>query len=146
MSEVPAVVLRYIAALKAHDVAQVATTVSDGIVFLSLGRKLQKRDFLAFLTALYAALPDWSYDHDLPQVREDGTIAIKWRQGGTHTGTFALAGMPPLAPTGRKVQIPEQFFFYKVANDEIIEIRPDLTTGGAPWGILDQLGVSMRLF
>jgi predicted ester cyclase len=138
------VMLRYIDALKAHDVAKVATTVADDVSF-STSRKLDKRQFLAFLTALYAAFPDWHYEHDAPEVRGDGSIAIRWRQGGTHTGPLALPGSPSIAPTGKGVLIPDQFFFYKVAGARIIEIRPDPTPGGAPQGILEQIGVTSPL-
>ncbi|HZP93640.1 MAG TPA: hypothetical protein VFB20_12275, partial [Burkholderiales bacterium] len=64
-------------------------------------------------------------------------------QGGTHTGVFALPGLDPVAPTGRSVRIPEQYFFYKVAGGKLIEIRPDPVPGGAPRGILEQIGVEL---
>jgi hypothetical protein len=65
---------------------------------------------------------------------------VKWRQGGAHTGTLALEGMEPVAATGKKVTIPEQFFFYRVVDGLIVEIRPDPIPGAAPQGILEQIG------
>jgi len=50
--------------------------------------------------------------------------------------------LEPIAPTGKTVTIPEQFFFYKVRDDRIIEIRPEPIAGGAPGGILQQIGVT----
>jgi hypothetical protein len=85
------------------------------------------------------SFPDWHYDHDAPELRAD-EIAVKWRQGGTHTGTLALEGMEPVAATGKKVSIPEQFFFYRVRDDLIVEIRPDPIPDAAPQGILEQIG------
>lgn len=40
------------------------------------------------------------------------------------------------------VNIPEQYFFYKVRNNQILEIRPDQVPGGAPQGILEQIGIT----
>lgn len=86
--------------------------------------------------------PDWRYDHDEPEWRED-MIAVKWRRGGTHTGTFALPGLAPVPATGKRVTIPEHHFFYRVRGDKIVEIRPEPVPGGAPRGILEQIGVEL---
>jgi len=142
MTEIPPVLLRYIEGLKAHDVERVADTVADDLVFVSATRRLDKPQFLAMLRALYTGFPDWHYDYDPVEVN-DGIYAVKYRQGGTHAGTWTLAGMEPIAPTGKRVQIPEHYFFYKVRGDKIIEIRPDPVPGGAPRGILEQIGVAV---
>lgn len=139
MSNVPAVLASYIAGLETHDVDRVATTVSDDMAFITPSRTLDRRQFLAMLRALYAGFPDWHYDHDDPEVRGD-TIVVRWRQGGTHTGTFTLPGLAPIAATGREVVIPAQLFFYKVQGHLLVEIRPEPLPGGAPRGILEQIG------
>jgi hypothetical protein len=87
------------------------------------------------------AFPDWRYDHDEPERRDDGSFTVRWRQGGTHTEALVLPGTPPLAATGKAVRIPEQFFFYKIRGGQLVEIRPEPIAGGAPWGILEQLGL-----
>jgi predicted ester cyclase len=140
--EVPPVLLRYVDGLKTHDVALVADTVADDLVFIAATRRLDKPQFLAMLRALYTGFPDWSYAYDGVELN-DGVYAIKWRQGGTHTGTWNLAGMPPIPPTGRSVRIPEHYFFYRIRGDRIVEIRPDPVPGGAPRGILEQIGVAL---
>src|SRR5262249_12088087 len=105
-------------------------------------RTLDKDQFLQLLEALYAGFPDWHYDHDEPEWRE-GVIAVRWRQGGTHTGTFTLPGLAPIAATFKRVLIPEHYFFYRVRDEKIVEIRPEPIPGGAPRGILEQLGVAL---
>ena len=142
MIDVPPALLRYIEGLKAHDVEGVARTVADDLAFVSAARTLDKPQFLAMLRALYAGFPDWHYDHDPVELRA-GVYAVNWRQGGTHTGTWRLFGMQPIAPTGRRVRIPEQHFFYKVRGGQIVEIRPDPVPGGAPRGILEQIGMAL---
>jgi predicted ester cyclase len=142
MMPIPPALLHYIEGLKSHDVARVAAAVAGDVAFITPGRTLDKQQFLAFLTALYAAFPDWHYQHTEPEWLEDGRIAVRWRQGGTHTGTLALRDMPAVAPTGKTVRIPEQFFHYRIANDTLVEIRPEPVPGGAPRGIFEQLGVT----
>jgi predicted ester cyclase len=138
--ETPPVIQNYIEGLEAHDVGAVARTVSEDAVFISAGRTLDKQQFLDMLKALWHAFPDWHYQHSEPEL-QDEVIAIRWRQGGTHTGPFEMPGLDPIAPTGRDVRIPEHDFFYKVQDDRIAEIRPDPIPGGAPRGILEQIGV-----
>ena len=44
-------------------------------------------------------------------------------------------------PTGKEVKIPEQLFYYRLRGGRIVEIRPEAIPGGAPQGILEQIGV-----
>lgn len=39
------------------------------------------------------------------------------------------------------MKIPDQYFFYRVIDEQIVEIRPDPIPGGAPRGILEQIGI-----
>jgi predicted ester cyclase len=137
---IPPVLLAYIAGLKAHDVEKIAATVAEELRFITRASTADKGRFLSFLRALYAAFPDWHYDHDEPEVRGD-EFALKWRQGGTHTGTLFLPDKLQVPATGKKVMIPEQFFFYRVRGGLIVEIRPDPIAGGAPLGIFEQIGL-----
>lgn len=137
----PQVIWTYIDGLKRHAVALIADTVADDLVFVTPATRLNKLQFLEMLRALYAGFPDWHYEHEPPEW-QDGFVAVKWRQSGTHTGAFVLPGLTPLRPTGRTVQIPEQYFYYTVRGDRIVEIRPDPIPGGAPAGILQQIGVA----
>jgi len=143
MTAIPAVIEDYVEGLKTHDVAKIGATVADGLAFVTPRKTMDKREFLAFITALYSGFPDWHYDHDPIEARDDGSIAIKWRQGGTHTAKLALPGFEAAPPTGRSVRIPEHYFFYKVSGNKIVEIRPDPVPGGAPRGIFEQIGVKL---
>jgi predicted ester cyclase len=138
---IPAVIWTYIDGLKRHDVAGVSETVSDDLAFVTATTRLTKDQFLEMLRALHTGFPDWHYHHDPPELR-DTTVAVRWQQGGTHTGTFAFPGMAPVHATGRTVKIPAQYFFYIVRDGRILEIRPEVIPGGAPRGILEQIVVS----
>jgi len=140
MTEVPAVLHSYIEGLKNHDVEKIAAAVSDNLAFVTPTRTLDKQQFLAMLRALYAGFPDWQYEHDEPECRAD-VIAIKWRQGGTHLGAFVWPGRAAIPASGRSVTIPEHYFFYRVQDDLVVEIRPEPVPGGAPGGIIEQIDV-----
>jgi hypothetical protein len=142
MTSIPSVLHIYMDGLKAHDVNKIASTVAEEMQLITPQRTLNKEQFLAFLRALYAGFPDWRYEHSAPE-REGEMIVVKWRQGGTHTGTLALPGAKPFAPTGKRVEIPEQPFRYRLRGGLIVEIRPEPIPGGAPLGILEQLGVAL---
>ena len=140
---IPAALREYVEGLKAHDIARVAASVSYQLEFLSAAKLLGKTEFLDMLRALYAGFPDWRYEYDRIEDRGGGNYAIRWRQGGTHTGVLAMPGLDPIPPTGRSVRIPEQYFFYRVAGGKVVEIRPEPVAGGAPRGILEQIGVEL---
>ena len=143
VNQIPPVIGRYMEGLKAHDVDLVAGTVADDLAFVTPARTMAKPQFLAFLRALYAGFPDWRYDHEPPRLLSDGAIAVRWRQGGTHTETLGLPGFDAVPATGRTVAIPAHDFFYRVAGELIVEIRPDPVPGGAPRGIFEQIGVAL---
>lgn len=139
---VPPVLLRYIDGLRTHDIDKVASTVSEDLDFIAATRTLTKPEFLKMLTALYTGFPDWNYAYDQIEMHGD-FYAVKWRQGGTHTGVFAMPGLDPVQPTGRSVKIPEHYFRYRVKDDQITMIHPEVVPGGAPRGILQQIGVEL---
>jgi predicted ester cyclase len=137
---IPPALMTYMDGLKNHDVAKVAEVVAEDLVFVSAGRRLNRAQFLEMLRALYRAFPDWRYEHTEPSQRGDEFV-VRWRQGGTHLATWRMPGLPPLEATGRTVRIPAQDFFYTIQEDLLVKIRPDPIPGGAPLGILQQLGV-----
>jgi SnoaL-like domain len=139
----PAALLAYMEGLRTHDIGRIRSALADTLRFVTPVRAMDKAQTLAFLTALYVGFPDWHYDNDPPRPSPDGTWAVRWRQGGTHTGTLALSGFPPVPPTRRQVVIPEHDFYYKIAQAGLVEIRPDPVPGGAPRGIFEQIGVAL---
>lgn len=139
----PATLLAYMDGLRVHDVTAIANALADTLRFVTPRRTMNKAETLAFLTALYAGFPDWHYDNDAPVLAADGSWAVRWRQGGTHSATLAFPGFPPVPATGRRVTIPEHDFHYRVGADGLVEIRPDPVPGGAPRGIFEQIGVAM---
>jgi hypothetical protein len=139
----PQILVDYVSSLVGHDLARIAATLADDMMFISATRILDKQQFIAMLRALYAGFPDWNHGYDGVESRGEGNYAIKWHQRGTHTGTWTMPGMEPITPTGKSVQIPPQYFFYRVADNKLVLIFPEPIPGGAPRGILEQIGVSV---
>ena len=141
--EPPAALLLYMDGLRKHDIEIIGRSLADTLRFVTPVRWMDKAQTLAFLTALYAGFPDWHYDNDPPELQADASWGVRWRQGGTHTQTLALPGFAPVPATDRQVAIPEHYFYYKVSEGGLIEIRPDPVPGGAPRGIFEQIGVAL---
>lgn len=139
----PPVLLDYIEGLKTRNVARIAGTMADDLKFITAIRILDKEPALKMLTALYNGFPDWNYKYREIEDRGQGNYAIKWDQGGTHTGTWSMPGMDPIPPTGKTVRIPEHYFYYRVADGKLTMIFPEPFKGGAPRGILEQIGVAL---
>ena len=136
---IPRVLSEYVAGLARHDIDKIAATVSDDLLFISATRILGKLQFLDMLNALYTGFPDWNYEYDEIEDRGLDNYAIKWRQGGTHSGTWSMPGMDPIAATGKRVRIQPQYFFYRIANEQLVLIFPEPVVGGAPRGIVEQI-------
>ena len=140
---VPPTLIQYIAGLKARDVEMIGASLSDEVQFVTPAKTMDKPMILEFLAALYHGFPDWNYDHDKPELLEDGSFAVLWRQGGTHTGTLSFSGFDAVEATGKFVTIPPHHFFYRIGSEGLTEIRPDPIPGGAPRGIFEQIGVEL---
>jgi hypothetical protein len=143
LTTIPVSLASYIEGLKKHDVAKIASALADEVVFVTSVKTMRKTAILEFLSALYRGFPDWSYEHDEPIQREDGMYGIKWRQGGTHTGTLEFPGFEAVAATSKRVTIAPHHFFYRVGEAGLTEICPDPVPGGAPRGIFEQIGVEL---
>ena len=139
----PKALTDYVAGLAAHDIEKIASTLADELLFISATRILDKSEFLGMLGTMYTAFPDWHYAHDGIEDRGQNNYAIMWRQGGTHTGTWNLPGMDPIEPTGKSVTIPPHYFYYRLVDDRLTIIFPEPVMGGAPRGILEQIGVKI---
>ena len=139
-----ATVERCFEALDARDVDAIARVVSDDLAFVTPVEPLDKATFLRFMAGLFAGLPDWRFDHGSLDVRGD-VVAVRLRMGGTHTRTLALPmpGLKPVAPTGKRVALPEQRFDYTVRDGRIVRIAGENIPHAGVIGLLEQVGVRL---
>jgi predicted ester cyclase len=135
---------RYLAALEAKDVGAAADLVSDDLEFATPVEPLDKETFMRFMSGLFEGFPDWRFDHG--PIDEKGEIAsTRLRMTGTHTGTLdlPLPGLKPVAPTGKKVVLPEQRFDYTVRDEKIVRIEAEPLPHAGIIGTLEQIGVRL---
>jgi hypothetical protein len=131
------VLLSYIAGLKAHDVDAIATTVAEDLRFITPASARDKGQFLSFLRALHSAFPDWYYDQDEPELRDD-EIAVKWRHWHP---CFTRHGCS--SSDRQEGDDPGTVLLLPCAWRPIVEIRPDPIAGGAPQGTFEQIDMKM---
>lgn len=143
LKAIPTSLSLYMEGLRTHDIQKIGDSFAEDIRFITPAKTMERKAILSFLSALYRGFPNWTYHNDPPVLREDGMIGVKWRQGGTHTETLEFPGFDAYAATGKEVMIPEHYFYYRVDEQGLSEIRPDPVPGGAPRGIFEQIGVEL---
>jgi steroid delta-isomerase-like uncharacterized protein len=78
-----------------------------------------------------AAFPDW-HEAVEAMVTEGNVVVTRYTSTGTHLGEFR--GLPGLAPTRKKISVPE-ISIYRVASGKVTE----------QWCLLDELGRLQQL-
>ncbi len=90
---------------------------------ISLFVRIGKRDALRMHQARKRALPDFKFNEQTLDERED-MVKLQVNISGTHTGvidyTGILRGIPVLQPTGKQVNLPDEYFTYTVRDGKII--------------------------
>jgi predicted ester cyclase len=135
---------RYFEALEAKDLAAISDIVADDLEFVTPVEPLDKQTFLDFLRGLFKAFPDWRFDHG-PIEATGNTASTRLRMSGTHTETLELPmpGVKPVAPTAKKVVLPEQRFDYTVRGGKIVRIESEPVPHAGIVGTLEQVGVRL---
>jgi len=87
-ASLPPALLQYMADLKAHDVEMIGASLAEDVQLVTPAKTMDKPMILQFLATLYHGFPDWSYDHDEPELLEDGFFCAL--AAGWHTGPLAL--------------------------------------------------------
>jgi predicted ester cyclase len=91
---------------------------------ISLFVKIRKQDALRMHKARKRALPDFKFNEQILDERED-MVKLQVNLSGTHTGvidyTGILRGIPVLEPTGKQVNLPNEYFTYFVRDGKIIK-------------------------
>lgn len=100
--------------------------------------------WLAVHKALAAAMPDFSFNaSDIHE--EQGVVRGKVQLSGTQTRELALPipGVPAIAPTGRRVQLPVEECTCAFRGDQVASYSIETTPNGGVAGILSQLGAAL---
>ncbi len=117
---------RYIACCNAHEFHRLGEFVASGVQVNGDVQSLP--DYIRNLEAVVEAFPDYHWDLQHLLV-DDEWVAAHFIDTGTHMGTFL-----GVQPTRREV-ITQEFAFYRVAVDRIVEV----------WGTADNLRILQQL-
>jgi len=126
-----------------NDAATMNSLIADSFVLSGpVPQPLGKQEFIGFMHAILAALPDFKFNETGFEEHGD-KVVIKSRISGTQTGTLALPGMPPVPATGKKVALPEERQEYTLSGGKLVKLVVDEVPGGGVPGMLAQLGVQL---
>jgi SnoaL-like polyketide cyclase len=94
--------------------------------------------------ALAVAMPDIRLNgSDIHE--EQGMVRLHLQIAGTQTRELALPipGIPSIAPTGKRVQLPQESCSCAFRGDKVASYTVETTPGGGVPGILAQLGAAL---
>jgi SnoaL-like domain len=96
-----------------------------------LPQPLDQAQFLDFVRAIMAAMPDWSF-HDLflnegPMTEPGERVFFVTQITGTHTGDLILPDLPVIPPTGTKISLPYRHLEYFVKEEAVTTINADFS-------------------
>ena len=133
---------RYTDAINAHDADALAALYAEGAGLQEpAGEFLGREAVIQYWQRFFEAFPDLN-GRDVFKAENGDTAINEWTFSGTNSGPMETPeGTIPA--TGKRVTIPEHYFFYRVCGEKIVEIRPEPVPGGAPRGILEQIGVEL---
>jgi SnoaL-like domain len=117
---------------------------SDFVCRGLLPQPVDKAQFLGFVQAIMAAMPDWSF-HD--RFLNEGTVTELGERvlfvtqiTGTHTGDLILPDLPVIPPTGIRISLPYRHLEYFVKEEAVTTINADFTPSGLE-EVLAQMGM-----
>ena len=107
----------------------------------TLVRPMDKEKFIEMAVALKKAFPDLSFNLKLVQEIPPDRVRATLAPVGTHTGIFAIPGLPPVAATGKTIAQPRQLVEYTLRGGQICQARMEHASEGGLKGLLEVLGL-----
>lgn len=138
------IVQAFFRALDEKDFATAFSYLSSDFVYSAptTPQPLFRDQFIEFMTDLEAAIPDWSFNaHDIHQ--QGMTVHVKVHITGTDSGEFAapVIGIQPTPPTGKKIDLPEEYYECGVRDNQIFWLTLHPAPGGDISDLLQQIDV-----
>ena len=123
------VVNQHLRAVEAGDWEKADSFIADDYSMIgtipfpvSLFIKIGKKESLRMHKPRKTALPDFKFNEKILEETEE-MVSFQVNLTGTHTGvidyTGILRGVPVIRPTGKKVELPDEFFTYFVRAGKI---------------------------
>ena len=141
------VVKTFITALQAGEMEEAARYMTDD--FVEQGwtpQPLDGRAFLAMMSEIHNALPDFSYH--LSETSEQGEAVEAFISvAGSHTRDLALPefGLPLIPYSGVAVQLPQVQAIFRVQGNAIAEMLVESIPGGGLNGLLQQIDTELPI-
>lgn len=100
--------------------------------------------WLAVHKAFAGGMPDFSFN--ARDIREEGgavRLTVQPSATQTHELSLPMVGIPPIAPTGKRVQLAPEACTCVFQGDKLIAYQVQATPDGGVVGMLKQLGVAL---
>jgi predicted ester cyclase len=107
---------------------------------------IKKEDALLMHKARKTAFPDFKFNEKIEWAK-DNQIKIGVYLTGTHTGLLdypSNVGVPKTPATGKKIDLPVEYFIYTVENDKIVHTYGEIPEGNGPVALKKQLDISKK--
>ena len=105
---------------------------------------IKKADALSMHKARKTAFPDFKFNEKIESAT-DNQVKVAIYLTGTHTGLLDYpknVGVPKTAATGKKINLPSEYFIYSIENDKIVDTYGEIPDGHGPKALMEQLGIS----
>lgn len=141
------VVKTFITALQSGDMEEAASSMSDD--FVERGwtpQPLDRQQFLALLSSLRGAMPDFSFNLSDVRERDNGAEALI-AISGSHTRDLALPeyGLPLIPYSGVAIYLPQVRSEYTIKDDKVAEMLVETLPGGGLTGLLQQIDTDLPI-
>ena len=141
------VVKTFITALQAGEMEEATRVMTDD--FVEQGwtpQPLDRRAFLAMMSALRNGLPDFSFHLSKPRERGEEVEALI-AVAGTNTRDLALPefGLPLIPYAGVAIQLPQEQATFRVKEGAVAEMRVEALPGGGLDGLLQQIDTELPI-
>jgi predicted ester cyclase len=105
---------------------------------------IKKADALSMHKARKTAFPDFKFNEKIESAT-DNQVKVAIYLTGTHTGLLDYpknVGVPKTPATGKKINLPSEYFIYSVENDKIVDTYGEIPDGHGPKALMEQLGIT----
>jgi predicted ester cyclase len=141
------IVQQFFAAIEGGFIKEAGGYLSDKFIYSgAISESLSKDAFLALNQAIVDAMPDLSFNLGNIAVDKD-IVTLQVRITATHTGilSFPLFGIAPMRGTGIRIVMPKETYTVRFDQHHITQIETEKDKGGGVEGILQKLGIPIKV-
>lgn len=144
------IVQEHLRAAEAGDFAKAEAAIADDYTMKMKGMpffiSIKKANALDMHKARKMAFPDFAF-HEKIEWENNNQVKIAVFLTGTHTGVLdypSAVGVPRTEPTGKRINLPAEYFVYSVENDKIVRTDGEIPEGNGPPALMKQLGIEKK--